>query len=164
MEDIYIEAKQLAELSKLLRASFPAILKLSPDERHGAVVAVRPDAPESGIDSITLGHFPVMGKEERYTQLAREKIMRLSIEPDDLGSYETRNPTEDRWGGAIRSLPVRILLSCSGLPELLDEAYMLAIAVKLEWCSPIRAKRIMHKSQNEYYERAWVAVSNAVPQ
>lgn len=158
--EVTVPKDELARLTKLLHESFPAIAALTPDNRRGAVVAVRVDAPGGPIECIALGDFPEPAKKEWSTQLAYEKIMRLSVETDDLSSFETRNPSNDLWAGAIRSHPKRFLLSCSGLPELLDEAYMLAVAVKLGWCSPIRAKRIMQKSQNEYYALAWVAVGN----
>lgn len=160
--EVIVPKDELARFTKLLQASFPAIAALAPNNRRGAVVTVRMDTRAGPIERVVLGDFPELGKEERYNQLAHEKIMRLSVNKDDVSSFETRNPEDDRWGGAIRSLPTNILLSCSGLPELLDEAYMLAVAVKLGWCSPIRAKRIMQRSQNNYYGPAWVAVNNAL--
>jgi predicted PurR-regulated permease PerM len=50
--EVTVPKDELARLTKLLHASFPAIAALTPDKRRGAVVAVRVDAPGGPIECI----------------------------------------------------------------------------------------------------------------
>ena len=87
-------------------------------------------------------------KTEKYEVLAREKAWRLYGQTGNWTSFESRNEnagvvvydsirphrpawTESwgQWGGAVRGS--RYIFSFSGFPELLDEAMMFALAVKM---------------------------------
>jgi len=65
---------------------------------------------------------------------ALEKLHRLAGRPNDRTSYQSRNPGEHRWGGAVRAISSdhRYIFSFSGYPEEVDEAMMFALAVRLE--------------------------------
>ena len=65
-------------------------------------------------------------KAEKYCAFAMEKVARLARHPDHRTSYESRDPEENKWGGAVRIGDY--IFSMSGLPELADEAVMLTTA------------------------------------
>lgn len=63
-------------------------------------------------------------KPEKYQQVSKEKATRLRAHPEHRTSWQSRNPEQGQWGGAIRTIDGWIF-SFSGLPELWDEALML---------------------------------------
>ncbi len=60
----------------------------------------------------------------------QEKVARLADHPEHWTSWESRNPEREQWGGAIRTR--KYLLGFSGFPELLDQAYVYRLSMKLE--------------------------------
>lgn len=102
-------------------------------------------------------------KRAKYFEFCQEKSRRLADHEDDLSSWQTRHPEQGQWGGAIRTLDQKIF-SFSGLPELGDEAVMLAVVMittadspEVElirtWCDEIAAL-----SRNPY----WVPLRDAL--
>ena len=94
-----------------------------------------------------IGQVPA-DKVHKYQTLATEKAWRLFRNIDHQTSFESRDvnawisflnfqtPLSDhsmekwgQWGGAVRGS--RYIFSFSGFPELLDEAMMFALAIKL---------------------------------
>ena len=83
-------------------------------------------------------------KKEKYSCLSTEKSLRLkkNIKLGHLTSYQSRNPEGNvcvgkvnrieqwgHWGGAVL-VSEHYILSFSGLPELLDEAFVCFLALK----------------------------------
>lgn len=79
-----------------------------------------------------LGEIAFLENNAMYQSLSAEKSSRLRGHPDYRTSWQSREPEHDRYGGAIRTSNGYIF-SFSGLPELWDEALMLAIA---SWSVP----------------------------
>jgi hypothetical protein len=93
-------------------------------------------------------------KHQKYHDFSAEKALRLQTYSHSDGhqhvsSWQSRDPDQDRWGGAI--LAGMHILSFSGLPELADEALMLAVAVKLRLLSASKAMEIAQLSDNGFY-------------
>ena len=65
-------------------------------------------------------------KVEKYLAFCQEKARRLALHPEHTSSWQSRNPEDNQWGGAIRC--GKYIYSFSGLPELGDEALMMYAA------------------------------------
>lgn len=89
------------------------------------------------------------GKRRRYRKLSREKLLRRLKNPGHVSSWQSRNYRYDRWGGDIKA--GHFDLSFSGLPELADEAVMLALAVILLLLTHEEACKIALLSDNHYF-------------
>ncbi len=104
------------------------------------------------IITIMLGDIP-KEKQEKYLQLSLEKGDRLyknyKTSFKIFSSWQTRQPDNDKWGGAIRVN--RYILSFSGLSELLDEALVLEVALTMNWENSHRLYEISQVSNNIYY-------------
>jgi len=82
--------------------------------------------------TIPFGEIPE-NKWEQYFTLSQEKATRLFETGLPLGhttSYESRDISKDQYGGAIYVdlHSTVVILSFSGMPELIDEIMMLALA------------------------------------
>lgn len=89
--------------------------------------------PDGLMMRIPLGG-PVGDKHEKHRQLSREMADRLGQHPRNWLSSETRQPERERFGGAARGKE-GVILSFSGLPENIDEAFVLALLVGMDWCT-----------------------------
>ncbi len=90
-------------------------------------------------------------KSRKYRDFSFEKAKRLMGHSEHLSSWQSRSPNEDRWGGAVRT--DTHILSFSGLPELADEALMLALALKLGLLKDRYAATIAMTSDNNDFRR-----------
>lgn len=101
---------------------------------------------------VPFGNIPA---DKRCYELALEKITRLAEHPDHWSSFESRNPDAWRYGGAIRlsenTSSTIAFMAWSGYPELPDEAFMLALAVRSGIMTVRRAEMIALKSKNEFF-------------
>jgi hypothetical protein len=84
----------------------------------------------------------------KYWRLATEKSYRLSIHPEHVSSWQSRDG-ETKWGGAIRV--EEYILSFSGLPELWDEALMLLTARVSSHMKSEIAESVASISSNPYW-------------
>ncbi len=104
--------------------------KLCPEVRTSGAFHCRHVRADGWLDvhCTTLIGTPTKDKALKYWEFAQEKADRLANHFDEghLSSYQSRAPEKMRWGGAIRS-PGDWVLSFSGFPELMDEAFMLAV-------------------------------------
>jgi len=86
-----------------------------------------------GVTGFPLLIFPIgiMPEEKvvKYLAFCQEKAKRLAKHSDHMSSWESRNPDENQWGGAIKIED--LIYSFSGLPELGDEAAMLGCATAI---------------------------------
>ncbi len=94
-------------------------------------------------------------KADRYYEFCREKAQRLAANPDHLSSWQSRDERTGQYGGAIRV--GRHILSFSGLPELGDEAILLAASMM--WCNRLGMTELLKPlsevpvvSNNHYWE------------
>ncbi len=89
--------------------------------------------------SIEIGKCP----KEKFTGYARnslEKGQRLACHSTHLSSWQSRDPKEQKWGGAIRA---KYIVSFSGLPEHADEALCIAIARFFGWMEDASAQAVI---------------------
>lgn len=113
------------------------------------------------IFTIPFGEIPE-DKRERYFKNSQEKANRLfsqinasSFLNGHTSSYQSRNPDEQKYGGAIHlnGHSTSIILSFSGMPELIDEAMMLVLANKLVKDIELRnVRKIEACGRNPYWE------------
>ena len=90
------------------------------------------------VFTLPFGEIPEE-KREKYYELSQEKATRLfsqvimHLPNGHTTSYESRNEEENKYGGAVylHGYSTSIILSFSGMPELIDEAMMLVLADKL---------------------------------
>ena len=120
--------------------------------RQAGYFTLRDIATGRVIFTIILGDVP-KEKQEKYLQLSLEKGDRLyknyKSNFKNFSSWQTRNPDKDLWGGAIRA--GKYVLSFSGLSELLDEAFVLEVALTMNWENPYRLYEISQVSNNYFY-------------
>ena len=64
----------------------------------------------------------------KYAEFALEKARRLGQHSEHMTSWQSRDPDNGQWGGAIRVPGCQVIFSISGLPEDLDAAASLALA------------------------------------
>jgi hypothetical protein len=98
--------------------------------------------PPPAIQAIPFGVIP---PESRCSVFAPEKVARLAERPQDMTSYQSRNPDENKWGGAIRLPDSSLLigvLAWSSYPELVDEGFMAAASVKAQLADIRWAERV----------------------
>ncbi|HEY4498740.1 MAG TPA: hypothetical protein VJH94_01615 [Candidatus Paceibacterota bacterium] len=104
---------------------YGAIRLVGDDDRKGGYCCVADH--EGRIHAVFLvGQLPDREKREKYFYLCQEKAARLAQHSDHISSWQSRNPQDGRWGGAVKGR--EFILSFSGLPELWDEASMLVAA------------------------------------
>lgn len=92
-------------------------------------------------------------KAEKYMRLSLEKGERLHYfqTHNDISSWQSRNTSESRYGGAICAGP--LILSFSGLPEYADEAAMIKLARFLGLIRPMTCHRLALISGNHYVDK-----------
>lgn len=101
---------------------------------------------------VLIGSIPTE-KAEKYLSFSMEKARRLASNPQHVSSWESRDPEQNRWGGAIRI--DELIFSFSGLPELGDEALMLALGLSNYLSDPNIPRLIediAHRSKNPYWK------------
>jgi hypothetical protein len=107
------------------------------------------------IFQILVGNNPV-GKEEPRRMRSLEKAERLFGHPEHFTSFESRNPDEGRWGGAIRVSSSDLVISFSGFPEPADELFVYLIA---SWSKLLTESEKRHiaslRKNNKYFVRAF---------
>ena len=98
-----------------------------------------------------IGEITLTDRLAKYYLFSGEKGERVVLN-NPLGhvsSWQSRDPEQDKWGGAIRAGD--FVLSFSGLPELADEALMLAVALDLNLLTLEEANRIADISNNHIF-------------
>ena len=90
-------------------------------------------------------------KPEKYLAFCQEKAKRLAAHPEHVSSYQSRNPAQDHWGGAIRAN--YWLMAPSGAPELGDEALVMGTAWVLRLADEDTLAAIAKYSNNPYWQR-----------
>ncbi len=91
---------------------------------------------------------------ERFSSFrvnAKEKADRLrgmAIRDGHVSSWQSRDFDNKQYGGAI--MAGNWVLSFSGLPEHMDEYFMIKLAVRLELIAPARVNEIIKISENPF--------------
>lgn len=93
------------------------------NRRPGGIFSVFLDKPSRAPLLVLTVRNPLPEKGKQSFDFSLEKGRRLIEHPDHLSSWQSRDPDNSKWGGAIRV--GEFILSFSGLPELVDEALML---------------------------------------
>ena len=125
-------AATCSELMRLVHEYVDMVGELCPERRTGGAFHCRHVHDSFGwLDAhatMLAGTYEEQ-KALKYWEFAQEKADRLAnhFGEGHLSSYQSRAPEKMRWGGAIRT-PGGWILSFSGFPELMDEAFMLAVA------------------------------------
>ncbi len=98
--------------------------------------------------------FGVIPADSGCYKFAAEKVNRLAKHGDDWSSFQSRDPDNKRWGGAIRLADESTtigFMAWSSYPEPVDEAFMAAVAVKAELMTVSRAEQVLMPSQNPFF-------------
>ncbi len=146
IEKIIETAKEIFNAPMFLETMNPDSPEIP--ERTGGYLCILSNDREHDNDTPLAHHpFGIIKKEkhDRYVKLSEEKARRVqNSNITILSSWETRNEAEDKKGGAIRV--GEYILSFSGLPELGDEAFMLAVAAQCNLAPLTTLETIAHKS------------------
>jgi len=101
-----------------------------------------------------------------YMHYSAEKARRLGGHPSHMSSAESRNEARNEYGGAIRADDY--IISCSGLPEDVDEAFAVALARVVQRWHPndiamieVAIQHIARVSENERIEPVYEVVRAA---
>ena len=120
--------------------------KNDPDRRGGYLTVL--DRYGGTYTVIGIGQIPKL-QSERCFRLSLEKCNRLASHPNHLSSWQSRNPNEGKWGGAIST--GQYILSFSGLSEPGDEALVLMLSSFLCWYSLDDIKDTARISSNTFF-------------
>lgn len=114
----------------IAKAAFNNVLRLIGDPERTGGYFIAADLSNGRIWAIImLGEISSDEKAEGYLLNSEEKVKRLFSRPGDVSSFQSRNPEEGKYAGAIRMNTQ--IFSFSGLPELWDEALVLEIAIRI---------------------------------
>lgn len=130
---------RLVGLDDFIKQLFPEILeRYGITDRYGGYLSILDIATGTWlVREQRVGRVDDPEKAAKYAGLSVEKAERLRTAIATHGhvsSRQSRDPERGRWGGAIRTQDYSdecrdgIILSFSGLPELADEAFVVALA------------------------------------
>jgi hypothetical protein len=109
--------------------------------------------PKWGVPIFTIAVGDILDvlieKSEKYHGLVCEKSRRLACYPGHVSSFQSRDPDNGLWGGAVRG---NYIYSMSGLPELGDEAVVAALMYNFQPWSAGVVDEIVKMSNNPYYK------------
>jgi hypothetical protein len=129
----------------------PAITKLpenpKPYKKSG-YLTIRRKSDGEILLVIKIGDCPQI-KAKKYFELSVEKGERLFHHQKHISSWQSRDSEKGRWGGAI--IANELIISFSGLPELIDEAAVILFAMFFGWISSKQAEKIAKISNNFFY-------------
>ncbi len=116
-------------------------------ERQGGYLVIR--ERYSGIKLLVerIGKCPPADV-AKYLDFAQIKGAILT-ESSDISSWQSRNPERGIWGGAI-VVRDRLTISFSGLKEIIDEAVVLVLALRLSWLTHNEVIDITEISGNSF--------------
>jgi hypothetical protein len=146
-----------AETAKKLDVLLRRIRGLHDRPAHGGYFVIASGKTGTPLIVVMLG-APELGKENQYFVNACEKAQRLASHPDHYLSWQSRVQGY-KFAGAVRVNAQ--IWAFSGLPEMLDEALMLALAAKTQQVrhadSLVRAQI---SSNEELFSKVWSAVEH----
>jgi hypothetical protein len=114
--------------------------------RGGGCLCIADDVNGVPVAKAFIGNPDILQRGE-YWELAEEKVRRLSGHPEHISSWESRDTLNKRYGGAIRTSGG--ILGFSGLPEKVDEAFCIGLALLRELLSGNEALGIISVNENQ---------------
>lgn len=126
--NMILSSEEIFSIIKIVEQVFLAAKNTICPDRNGFYFCLTDKDSGKPLVIVEIGTVPEE-KISKYLGFSQEKASRLYICSEHLLSWQSRNEKEDKWAGAIKT-PTHIF-SCSGLPELFDEAVMLVSAVKV---------------------------------
>jgi hypothetical protein len=118
-----------------------------PQERNYGYFTVRSRQSGQVIFILRIGKCPPE-RAEKCLALSQEKGRRLFETKELISSWQSRDPEQERWGGAI--VTEEYILSFSGLPERADEALMLRFAQVRRLAGNEELQKIAEASNNPF--------------
>lgn len=158
MVALILEMKPVA--SRLIRISND--LPSNPSSgRTGGYLTLMTTDPVIAVQSVLVGEVADSEKLAKYSNLSREKALRLQADRlrdgESISSWQTREPGIKRYGGAVffagehASHRPGYIVSFSGLAELTDEALSLTLGRFFKLGSDDIAQRVVEVSGNKVY-------------
>jgi hypothetical protein len=145
-------------LPSLLYAAQKTIIALTElpnnvsEGKEGGFLTIRDKDTGHILITLLIGRVP-HEKAVKYHELSQEKGGRLHnricLGENHISSWQSRNPDNGLWGGAIAT--EKFVVSFSGMPELGDEAIVLLIAMQMKWLNQQEAEVIASTSQNSFF-------------
>lgn len=154
MSTFYLKKEDDFIVQELVRF-FDKVRKLHDRPGHGGYFTIA-DSRSGFVHRMQGIGDPETQKVFRYQHnSAEEKVRRLAGNPEHRSSFQSADlhlPAAERtrFAGSIR-VGADLIFSFSGLPELLDEAVMLVLAVRTKFLSREEAAEIAMISKNEHY-------------
>ena len=139
----FYKGKEVFE--EILRIFLASDLNDRPNKKGGWLIVREQETGENKIDQ----EFGELSEYMRglCRQTAKEKIDRLAIFVDKhISSYQSRDPENKQWGGAIAAIDY--LIGFSGLSEVGDEALVTVFAVSMNFITLEHALSIAQESKN----------------
>jgi hypothetical protein len=121
------------------------------DDQQGGCLVIMDNQNISQIFGQTLICYPWKKNIEKYREYCLKQARHLFQYPHNTSSFQSRMPTHNQWGGAIRT--PQYILSFAGLTELGNEAVALALSVKINIQTVDDAKRIAKISNNIFLHK-----------
>lgn len=142
---IKVTPELLDNVARIAHNLTPIIAETWGDGRKGGYIFICDDTGTQLLHK-KLGE-PELSKKEKYRSFSREKAERLIRNPDHVLSWESREPEQNQYGGAIR-LESGLIISFSGFPELVDEAFCAVIGFWMTFESQDSLAEKLRKSDN----------------
>lgn len=123
-------------------------------EEHGGYLCMLDAKTGEAVLLCPIGSMP-KEKVAKYRANAKEKANRLfelsQTDPKQWSSWQSRDEANGKWGGAVRS--ATFIFSFSGFPQLVDEAFMLVLAMRFDGMPGGAADLIAQISSNEAFQK-----------
>ncbi|MFA6587916.1 MAG: hypothetical protein WCT08_02495 [Patescibacteria group bacterium] len=153
VEELLLEMCNSAAYDRKDRRGGFFVMKLTPSNRPQYI------SNNPALLTVPIGELPIGTL--KYANIATEKADRLIADfvkrgKEAVSSWQTRVENEKYAGAILCNMIVcdhygPFAISFSGLPELADEALMLALAVRMQWMTSEAATRIAKISNNQYF-------------
>ena len=154
-----ITPKFLDHVAMVLSLTTPAVAAFCADNRTGGCVYIC-DAEGSQLIHKMVG-APAPEKMAKYREFSREKALRLLGHPKHTTSRQSRDPEQQRYGGAVRLPGSSIIVSFTGFSEVDDEIYSAIIGMMLFRASYTEVLDAIDRQLNEEHWQAMKRVFKA---
>lgn len=160
MDEMRTDGPMRQEFNSLFYSVTPIVAREFGEGRTGGYVCLM-DPQGHGVLNLKGGEIIDWERRQRCITLSNEKPERLLKHPDHLLSWQSRNPDNTQYGGAIR-LPSQWLLGFSGFLEMDDEAFVASLARCMKWVDEAWVKQTLSISDNvDRYRRVHQCVVGA---
>lgn len=157
-----MDQKELKTLLDIAFESFPHVARKFGEGRTGGFLYISDENGRMCVH-IRLG-TPDPSKYSKYIEFSKEKAERLRtrIDAGEWLSFQSRDPEKNQFAGAFLA-PYKRIISFSGLPEMIDEAFVTCLAVKAGWIGKNMAEQMLEKSGNvDNFHKVWEVVNSLV--